>query len=71
MWSCSTREAGGLPKTANSTDQLVLYDALIEPDVLSIGVVFSGLIGAIVGAVIVLMIWGYFQTANEKKRIGR
>ena len=31
----------------------------------------AGLIGAIVGAVIVLMIWGYFQTANEKTRIGR
>jgi uncharacterized membrane protein YeaQ/YmgE (transglycosylase-associated protein family) len=30
----------------------------------------AGLIGAIVGAIIVLMIWGYFQTSQEKNRTG-
>ena len=30
----------------------------------------AGLIGAIVGAVIVLMVWGYFQSSQERKRTG-
>ena len=28
----------------------------------------AGLIGATVGAIIVLLVWGYFQTAQERKR---
>ena len=29
----------------------------------------AGLIGATVGAVIVLLVWGYFQTSRENKRV--
>ncbi len=29
----------------------------------------AGLIGATVGAIIVLLIWGYFQTSRENKRL--
>jgi uncharacterized membrane protein YeaQ/YmgE (transglycosylase-associated protein family) len=28
----------------------------------------AGLIGATLGAIIVLLVWGYFQTSREKKR---
>lgn len=30
----------------------------------------AGLIGAVVGAVIVLMVWGFFQSSHEKNRTG-
>ena len=30
----------------------------------------AGLIGAVVGAVIVLLIWGYFQSSQERNRTG-
>jgi uncharacterized membrane protein YeaQ/YmgE (transglycosylase-associated protein family) len=29
----------------------------------------AGLIGATVGAIIVLLVWGYFQTSRENKRV--
>lgn len=29
----------------------------------------AGLIGATVGAIIVLLVWGYFQTSRENKRL--